>query len=92
MGNLESFMEALRGDGRKVVRPPKGFFVGHPGRIRASSARRIVAMFEDVGASFHSPAASTLWVVLAYCHATKTPYRLRFYPGTGVSVEREDTL
>ena len=71
-------MSILEGDGRQIIYPPTTA-LGRPSALRRYSARHIIKHFNDVGHSFHTRAATTLWVLVAYCEEKNINFRIERY-------------
>lgn len=76
------------GDGRRLAHPPAGAIGARPIPVRKGTARTLAKSFYENGYSNHSPAGSTVWVILKYCEHYRIPYTLEFYPKLGYRVTR----
>ena len=79
-------MPYFQGDGRVMLRPTHDYPGCRSMCVRTSAANRMVESFLKGGSSSHSGSGSTLWVILRYCHETRTEYNLRVHPGYGYYV------
>jgi len=78
----------MRKDGRKraeipyVLRPHK--------QITNAQVDRIIDMFCQSGRSMHTVQRTTLIYIVDYCERNKVGYTLKFIPGAGYYIERDD--
>lgn len=80
--------EPFDDDGRLMVVPKIKLPNTWPTAVTNGQARRMIDAFNESGQSNHSGSASTLWVILWWCHVHGIAYNLNAMPGMGYSVTR----
>jgi hypothetical protein len=82
-------MRLLDGDGRRKLLCGTFPSATYPISVTRSQARRIIALFEENGVSYHSPRGGTVWVITEYCQNKGIPYSILHQTNSGIRIQKE---